>query len=159
MAAIVPNTTEYSTQINKIEQRTDPAHNVVDVNDLGARTRVAQVDFTAVANIAEDEWVKLALLPRGAKVTRLRLKSDTATANTDIQSWLVPKSNLDDSAAVALSALLDSSSATDASLDPAFAQIEGDEAYVMVKTSHDTSGTVIALGDTIEGLVEYIQGT
>jgi hypothetical protein len=160
MAAIVPETTEYSTQINKIEQRSDPAVNVVDVQDLGARSRIAQFNFTALANIAEDKWVKLAKVPRGAKVIGFRGKGDTATATTDLQYWLVPVNNLDDGSAVALSALTDSSSAHDVSLDPVTAELATrDEAYVMVKTSHDTSGTVIALGDVIDGFVEYILGT
>ena len=155
MSVIAASTTEYSTQINKIEQRTDPAINVLNSEELGGRVRIAQIAFTAVANIAEDVYVKLAVLPRSAKVIGLHLATDTATATSDILFKLVSKTTPDTTTALAL-ATVDSSAAAVASLALGEAQISGDEAYVMALTSHDTSGTVIALGDTIVGHVLYV---
>lgn len=157
MATITPSTTEYSTQINKVEQRSDPAINVLDIIDLGARVRIAVVDFTAVANIAEDVYVKLAKLPRAARIVGLHLASDTAEATTDLVYYAIPVATTLDSADLVQLATVDSAAAAVASLAIAYAKpTTTAEVYVLVKTSHDTSGTVMTLGDTITGHVLYV---
>lgn len=157
MATITPSTTEYSTQINKIEQRSDPAINVLDIIDLGARVRHARVDFTAVANIAEDVYFKLAKLPRAARIVGLNLLTDTAEATTDIVFYAIPVADVLDDGDLVQLATVDGAAAALATLAiDSSKPSDTAEVYVLGKTAHDTTGTVISLGDTIVGHVLYV---
>jgi hypothetical protein len=156
MATITASTTEYSDQINKIEVRSDPAINVLDVIDLGARIRHARVDFTAVANIAEDVYVRLAKLPRSARIVGMHLYSSADEATSDLVFYAIPVSSVLDDGDLVQLATHDSSAAGLVTLAIESYQSSGNEVYVLVKTAHDTSGTVIALGDTIKGHISYV---
>lgn len=155
MSAITFDQDEYSKQIEKLEVRDKP-NNFVNVQDLGARVRVAQVDFTAGANISEDTWVRLARLPRNAKVFDLRLVSDGNSSNASVEYHLVPRNDKDTASSVELVSSTSNSSGSDVGLDDPWEQIEEDEAYVAAKFTHATTGTSLAAGKTVKGYVFYI---
>lgn len=143
----------YSTQMTKLVVN----KGFITPNDIGAKVKVATVDFTnGASTIAADGVICLTRLPKGAKILDLRLDTNNATATSTLAIGYTPTSALVDTNEAALvAATVAADGSTSLTLKELAVNTElTAESYIIA-----TVGTaVFGASKYIKGYVLYIDG-